>query len=92
VKALVEGQQAEESERIQSQDLGSVQHAQIRAEKTQKAEEAAARKAQKAAQDVDPMQNEVPAALAPSKTVEAEISEEDAESEEPFETHEWLVE
>jgi chromatin segregation and condensation protein Rec8/ScpA/Scc1 (kleisin family) len=92
VKALVEDQQAEESERIQSQDLGSVQHAQIRAEKTQKAEEAAARKAQKAAQDVEPMQDEVPAALAPSKTVEAEISGEDAESQEPFETHEWLVE
>jgi hypothetical protein len=38
------------------------------------------------------MQEEVPAALAPSKTVEAEISGEDAESQEPFETHEWLVE
>ena len=92
VKNLVEDQQAEESERIQSQDLGSVQHAQIRAEKTQRAEEAAARKAQKAAQAVDPVENEQPPVFAPPKTVEAEINEGNAMSEEPFEAHEWLVE
>jgi len=92
VKALVDDQQAEESNRIQSQDLGSVQHAQIRAEKAQKAEETAARKAQKAAQGVEPVEGEVVAALGPSKTVEAETSEEAATLEEPFEAHEWLVE
>ncbi len=92
VKALVDDQQAEESDRIQSQDLGSVQHAQIRAEKAQKAEETAARKAQKAAVEVESVQNEPTAELAPSKTVEAEINENDATSEEPFEAHEWLVE
>ena len=92
VKALVDDQQAEESNRIQSQDLGSVQHAQIRAEKAQKAEETAARKAQKAAQEVEPVEGEVVTALGPSKTVEAETSEEAATLEEPFEAHEWLVE
>jgi hypothetical protein len=47
IKTLVEGNQEDESDRIQSQDSGSVRHAQRRAEKVQKAEEIAARKAQK---------------------------------------------
>jgi|GEM_PF-77462 len=47
IKTLVEGNQEDESDRIQSQDSGSVRHAQRRAEKAQKAEETAARKAQK---------------------------------------------
>ena len=50
VKLLVEGAQEEESDRIQSQDTGSVHHAQLRAEKAQKAEQAAAKKAEKASQ------------------------------------------
>ena len=92
VKALVDDQQAVESERIQSQDLGSVQHAHIRAEKAQKAEETAARKAKKAAEEAVSVQSKTVAEFTPAKTVEAEIREEDATSEEPFEAHEGLVE
>ena len=92
VKALVEDQQDAESKRIQSQDLGSVQHAQLRAEKVQKAEQLAQRKAKKAAELTAKEQDQTMDVLETSKTVEPEISDEAVTSEEPFESHEWLVE
>ena len=73
VKLLVEGAQEEESDRIQSQDTGSVRHAQLRAEKAQKAEEAADKKAEKTSQ---------------SQTV-AEVQPTSAEPDEPVETKSW---
>ena len=76
VKLLVEGAQEEESDRIQSQDTGSVRHAQLRAERAQKAEEAAAKKAEKTSQ---------------IQSV-AEVQPISAESDEAFEPHDWLVE
>ena len=76
VKLLVEGAQEEESDRIQSQDTGSVHHAQLRAEKAQKAEQAAAKKAEKASQ---------------IESV-AEVQPLSIESDEAFEPHDWLVE
>ena len=76
VKLLVEGAQEEESDRIQSQDTGSVRHAQLRAEKAQKAEEAAAKKAEKTSQ---------------IQSV-AEVQPISAEPDEAFEPHDWLVE
>ena len=76
VKLLVEGAQEEESDRIQSQDTGSVRHAQLRAEKAQKAEEAAAKKAEKTSQ---------------IQSV-AEVQPISAQSDEAFEPHDWLVE
>ena len=92
VKALVEDQQDAESKRIQSQDLGSVQHAQLRAEKVHKAEQLAQRKAKKAAELTAKEQDHTMDDLETSKTVEPEISDEAVTSEEPFESHEWLVE
>ena len=92
VKALVEDQQDAESKRIQSQDLGSVQHAQLRAEKVQKAEQLAQRKAKKAAELTAKEQDQTMDVLETSKTVEPDISDEAVTSEEPFESHEWLVE
>ena len=76
VKLLVEGAQEEESDRIQSQDTGSVRHAQLRAEKAQKAEQAAAKKAEKTSQ---------------IQSV-AEVQPISAEPDEALEPHDWLVE
>ena len=79
VKILVEGQQEDESDRIQDQDSGSVRHAQLRAEKAQRAEATAAKKAEKA-EKVE---------STPQSVEETTL---ETEAKESFEPHEWLVE
>jgi len=107
IKTLVEGNQEDESDRIQSQDSGSVRHAQRRAEKAQKAEEVAARKAQKATEAAEPQGPHSSASSAPAPPEMAEAVQTDVVGEgaaplenegttlnksEAFEPHDWLVE
>ena len=97
VKLLVEGHQEDESDRIQAQDSGSVRHAQLRAEKAQKAEDIAARKAKKAAEaaTLNVAETTVDTINAPEVEAPSLTNEEPQqinELNEAFEPHEWLVE
>ena len=97
VKLLVEGHQEDESDRIQTQDSGSVRHAQLRAEKAQKAEDIAARKAKKAAEaaTLNVAETTVDTINAPEVEAPSLTNEEPQqinELNEAFEPHEWLVE
>jgi len=85
VKIIVDGQQEDESDRIQEQDSGSVRHAQLRAEKAQRAEATAAKKAEKSEKSEKSEKVELLPQRVEEKTVETE-------SKESFEPHEWLVE
>lgn len=80
IKELIESQQADENERIQDQDSGSVRHAKLRAEKARIAEESALRKEERA---LSKQQNE-------QAVVEVPVSK-DVE-EQSYDNHEWLVE
>jgi len=80
INELIESQQAEENERIQEQDSGSVRHAKLRAEKARVAEEDSIRKQERALlkQQKEHAVIEVPE----SKDIE----------EQSYDNHEWLVE
>ena len=80
INLLIESQQAEENERIQDQDSGSVRHAKLRAEKARLAEEDSVRKQERALakQEKEQAVIEVPE----SKDIE----------EQSYDNHEWLVE
>jgi len=80
INDLIESQHAEENERIQEQDSGSVRHAKLRAEKARLAEEDSIRKQERvlAKQQKEQAVVEVPE----SKDIE----------EQSYDNHEWLVE
>lgn len=80
INLLIESQQAEENERIQDQDSGSVRHAKLRAEKARLAEEDSVRKQERA--------------LAKQKKEQAivEVPESKEIEEQSYDNHEWLVE
>ena len=79
-REMIESQQAEENERIQDQDSGSVRHAKLRAEKARLAEEDSVRKQERA--------------LAKQKKEQAivEVPESKEIEEQSYDNHEWLVE
>ncbi|MFQ3316703.1 MAG: hypothetical protein ACI8T6_000117 [Candidatus Poseidoniaceae archaeon] len=80
INELIESQQAEENERIQEQDSGSVRHAKLRAEKARLAEEDSIRKQERA--------------LAKQQKEQAvvEVPEPKDIEEQSYDNHEWLVE
>ncbi len=80
INLLIESQQAEENERIQDQDSGSVRHAKLRAEKARLAEEDSVRKQERALAKQKKEQAIV--AVPESKEIE----------EQSYDNHEWLVE
>ena len=80
IKDLIESQQAEENERIQAQDSGSVRHAKLRAEKARLAEESALRKEER----LLAKQQKEQAVLQVPETKDIE--------EQSYDNHEWLVE
>tara|TARA_B100000767_G_scaffold78735_1_gene75434 strand:+ start:1568 stop:2833 length:1266 start_codon:yes stop_codon:yes gene_type:complete len=97
VKLLVEGRQEDESDRIQAQDSGSVRHAQLRAEKAQKSEDLAARKAKKATEaaaliDTEASVNTINVPQVEASALTNEEPQQTNELNEAFEPHEWLVE
>ena len=80
INDLIESQHAEENERIQEQDSGSVRHAKLRAEKARIAEEDSIRKQERA--------------LAKQQKEQAviEVPESKDIEEQSYDNHEWLVE
>ena len=58
----------------------------------QKAEQLAQRKAKRAAEAAAKAQDQMIDVAEASTTVEPEVNDDAATSEEPFESHEWLVE
>ena len=80
INELIESQQAAENERIQEQDLGSVRHAKLRAEKARLAEENSIRKQERA--------------LAKQQKEQAvvEVPKSEDIEKQSYDNHEWLVE
>ena len=80
INELIESQQAAENERIQEQDLGSVRHAKLRAEKARLAEEDSIRKQERA--------------LAKQQKEQAvvEVPKSEDIEKQSYDNHEWLVE
>jgi len=80
VKQLLQDQQDAENERIQEQDLGSVRHAKLRAEKARLAEEVLIRKQERA--------------LAKQQKEQAAVEMQESKDleKQSYDNHEWLVE